>query len=59
MHEMLVIVVLVALLVDFRWSLNISLRMTVLEVQDGAIVGVSPFSLASGPFEYINEHFWL
>ena len=54
MHEMLVIVVLVALFVGFRWSLNISLRMTVLEAQDGAVVGVSPFSLASGPFEYIK-----
>ena len=32
---------LVGLFVDFRWSVNISLRMGILEAQDGTVVVVS------------------
>ena len=49
------------LLVDFRWPVNISLRMGVLEVQDGVVGMVCPLpsSLASGLLRILNEHFWL
>ena len=39
--------------VDFQWLVNISLRMGVLEEQDGTAVGVS-WSLPSSPL--INAH---
>ena len=51
-------VVLVALFVEIRWSFNSSLRVDILEVQDGAIMGVTlPLSsgLSSQSFEYINS----
>ena len=47
---------------DFQWPVNTSLRMGVLEVQDGVGVGVVwslPSSLASGPLRTLNEHFRL
>ena len=52
---------LVALFVDFRWSVKISLRMGDPEEQDGAVVGVSsplPSGLASSPLGILNAHFW-
>ena len=58
-----VIVVLVALFVDFWWaSGGQSLRMSVLEEHGGAVVGVSwPLlsGLASGPLGIFIAHFWL
>ena len=44
-----------ALLVNFRWSVNISLSASILEEQDGAVVDV--FRLASGPSSILNAHF--
>ena len=51
-----------ALLVDFRWSVKISLRRGVPEEQDVAVVGVPwplPFSQASGPLGVLIAHFQL
>ena len=52
--------IFVGLFVGFRWPVNTSLRMGVLEAQDGVVVGVVwPLSsdLASGPLRTLNEHF--
>ena len=46
---------------DFQWPAN-TLRMMVLEAQDGVVMGVVwplPSSLASGPLRILNEHFRL
>ena len=43
---------------DFRWPVNTSLRMGVLEARDGVVVGVV-WPLASGPLRTLNEHFQL
>ena len=43
---------------DFRCPVNTSIRMGVLEVQDGVVVGVVwslPSGLASGPLRTLNE----
>ena len=48
--------------VDFWWPVNISLRMGVLEAQDGVVVGVVcplPSGLASGLLRILNKHFQL
>ena len=55
-------VVIVALFVDFWWSVKISWGMAVFEQQDGAVVGLSwPFlsGLASSPLGMSNAHFRL
>ena len=47
---------------DFRWPVNSSLSMGVLETQDGVVVGVVwslPSGLASSPLRTLNEHFRL
>ena len=44
---------------DFRWPVSTTLRMVVLEAQDGVVVGVVwplPFGLASSPLRTLNEH---
>ena len=53
---------LVAMFVDFQWSVKFSLRVGVLEKQDGVVLGVFwplPSSLASGHWSTSNEHFQL
>ena len=48
--------------VDFRWSVEISWRMGLLEEQDGDVVGVFlplPFGPASGPLSILNAYFRL
>ena len=48
--------------VGFRWSVEISWRMGLLEEQDGAVVGVFlplPSGPASGPLSILNAHFRL
>ena len=43
--------VLLAMLVNFQWSVKFSMRMNILEEEDGVVLGVSrplPLSLASG-----------
>ena len=49
---------LLALFVDFRWSVKISWIMGVLEEEDGAVVGVS-WPLPSDPLSILNAHFRL
>ena len=50
-----IVVVLLALFVDFRWSVEISWKMGLLEEQDGAVVSVFP----SGPLSILDAHFRL
>lgn len=55
-------VVFVGLFEDFRQALYDLLRKEVVEAQDGAGVGVVlplPSGPASGPWNTLNEHFWL
>ena len=54
-----IIAIVCGLLVGFRWSVEISWRMGLLEEQDGAVVGVF-LPLPSGPASSIlNAHLWL
>ena len=51
-----------ALPVDFWLTLNMSLRLGFLKVQDGALVGgvwLFPSGIASDPLSTLIEHLWL
>ena len=53
---------MLALFVDFRWSVKISWGMGILEQYDGAVMCVScslPSGLASGPLSMLNAHLQL